>query len=116
MIIVYKQDQNKAVTKWAYDHKRTDSSAEAIKDGIEQGKLKPGDLAVTVVVGDKRMLDSMHVIKHWAIYVLRDQIEAVPDRVGVLLKDTDWRYYREYMKFGRVKSAWYVIRKKKVYG
>jgi len=114
VITVYVQTKDKAVCKWAYDHTRTTSAAEAIREGIEHGKLYPGDLAMTLVLGERRTMDTMHTIKHWAIYVLHGQIEAVPDRVGVLLKDTAWRYYREYHKFGVVKAAWYWIRKKKV--
>jgi hypothetical protein len=113
MIAVYVQDRQAAICKYRYHHP-SNSSTEAIKYGIENNKLAPGDLAMTMQVGQDGKLEIIRVIKHWAIYVLHDQIEAVPDRVGVLLKPTGWRYYRDYMKFGRMKSVWYWTLKRKV--
>lgn len=115
MIVTYIQDKNKAICRYSHHHSG-ESSADAIKEGIENGKISPGDLAVTMHVTKQGNLEIIKTVKHWAIYILHDQIEAVPDRVGVLLKPTGWRYYREYMKFGRVKSVWFWIRKKKTNG
>lgn len=112
MIVTYVQDKSKAICRYN-NHYNGESSADAIKVAIESGKLKPGDLAVTMNVTKDGNLEIIKTMKHWAIYVLHDQIEAVPDRVGVLLKPTGWRYYREYMKYGRFKSALYWVRKKK---
>ena len=113
MIVTYVQDKNKAICRYSNHHNGT-SSADAIKIAIEKGKLKPGDLAMTMHVTKEGNLEIVKTIKHWAIYVLHGQIEAVPDRVGVLLKPTGWRYYRDYMKYGRIKSAFYWVRRKKV--
>lgn len=114
MITVYVQDKRDAKCKWCYLHTKNDDSTNAIRKGIEDGKLFPGDLAMTIHTTKDGNLQTTKVIKHWAIYQRHGDIEAVPDKVGVSLRSTSYRYYREYLKMSRRKALWYRLRKKKV--
>lgn len=114
MITVYRQDQKQARSKYCFKFVANDSSTEAIKWGIENKRIFPGDIAITLHSNPDGTINVGKVMKHWAIFHRHGEIEAVPDRIGVPIKHTDWRYYREYMKFGRFKSLWYKLRKKRV--
>jgi hypothetical protein len=110
---VYKQDTERVHSKLVGIYKS--NAADAIKHAIVAHKIFPGDVAITVPLSsdNEGRLDSVRVMKHWAIYRRHGEIEAIPDRVGMMLTQTSYRYYREYLKYGRFKSAWYKIRRKK---
>lgn len=114
MILVYRQGIGQVDSKFAYTHKKNDSSAEAVKHAIKEGKLQPGDLATTVHVVDTHLQVSLaKTVRHWGVFVRHNEIEAYPDTCGIVTPPTSYKYHREYMKRGRIKSRWFALLKKR---
>lgn len=110
-VAIYKQLPDRAYTKFLSLYKG--NAVEGVKQAVVHNKLFPGDLAVTVPIGENGQLDTVRTIKHWAIYRRHGEVEVQRDTVGVTLTQTSYRYYREYMKYGRIKSMWYKIWRKR---
>lgn len=112
--MVYRQHRNDAYSKNCYLHKKNNDATQAVTEAIKEGKLGPGDLATTIHVGDTHLhVDLSRTVKHYGVFVRGDQIEAVADTVGIMMLPTSYKYHREWMKRGRIKSAWYTLIKKR---
>lgn len=114
MILVYRQRRTDNYSKHCYFHKKNNDATQAVSEAIKEGKLIPGDLATTIHVADTHLhVDLQRTVKHYGVFVRGSEIEAVADTVGIMMLPTSYKYHREWMKRGRIKSAWFTLIKKR---